>query len=38
MVKTDQYWDMTADAIFKKGWRGLIEEWEKDGSDYPFII
>ncbi|MCH2100970.1 MAG: hypothetical protein MK209_03505 [Planctomycetes bacterium] len=36
LVKTDQYWDWTADAIFKKGWRDNIEEWEKVGSDYPY--
>ena len=36
VVKTNQYWDMTADAVFKKGWREHIEEWEKVGSDYPF--
>ena len=36
LVKTDQFWDWTADAVFKKGWREHIEEWEKVGSDYPY--
>jgi len=36
VVKTDQYWDMTADAVFKKGWRKHLEEWNKVGSDYPY--
>ena len=36
VVKTDAFWDTTADAVFQKGWRDHIEEWEKVGSDYPF--
>ncbi len=36
VVQTDQYWDMTADAVFKKGWRENFEQWEKVGSDYPY--
>jgi hypothetical protein len=36
VVKTDQYWDMEADAVFKKGWKEHFEQWEKVGSDYPF--
>jgi alpha-galactosidase len=36
LVKTDQYWDMTADAVFKKGWREHLDEWNKVGSDYPY--
>lgn len=36
VVQTDQYWDMEADAVFKKGWREHFEEWEKVGSDYPY--
>lgn len=36
LVKTDQYWDWEADAVFSKGWRNHVEEWEKVGSDYPF--
>ncbi|NNE91659.1 MAG: sialate O-acetylesterase [Verrucomicrobiales bacterium] len=36
VVKTDQYWDTTADGVFQKGWKQNFEEWEKVGSDYPF--
>ncbi|MGB0578966.1 MAG: hypothetical protein ACPGVU_04620 [Limisphaerales bacterium] len=36
MVKTDQYWDETADAVFKKGWKKNFELWQTVGSDYPF--
>jgi alpha-galactosidase len=36
LVRTDQYWDTRADAVFKKGWKDHLEEWEKVGSDYPF--
>jgi hypothetical protein len=36
VVKTDQYWDMTADAIYKKGWKQNLAEWKKVGSDYPY--
>lgn len=36
VVKTDQYWDETAQAVFDKGWRENLEAWEKVGSDYPY--
>jgi hypothetical protein len=36
LVKTDQYWDMAADKVFKKGWRENIDEWNKVGSDFPY--
>jgi len=36
VVKTDVFWDMTADAVYKKGWKKHVEEWNKVGSDYPF--
>ena len=36
LVKTDVFWDMAADAVFRKGWRENLEEWNKVGSDYPF--
>ena len=36
LVKTDAFWDATAHAVFKKGWREHIDEWNKVGSDYPF--
>jgi alpha-galactosidase len=36
LVKTDVYWDTEAEAVFKKGWRENLVEWNKVGSDYPF--
>jgi hypothetical protein len=36
LVKTDLFWDAEAEAVFKKGWRENIDEWNKVGSDYPF--
>jgi hypothetical protein len=36
LVKTDAFWDTDAEAIFKKGWRENIDEWNKVGSDYPY--
>ena len=36
VVPTDVYWDTEADAIFKKGWRQNLAEWNKVGSDYPY--
>lgn len=36
VVKTDIFWDTEADAVFKKGWRKHIDEWNKVGSDFPF--
>lgn len=36
LVKTDIFWDTEAEAVYKKGWRQHIEEWNKVGSDYPF--
>lgn len=36
IVKTDAFWDMKADAVFKKGWKQHRKEWETVGSDYPF--
>ncbi len=36
VVRTDAFWDMTADAVFRKGWRDHVQEWETVGSDYPF--
>ncbi len=36
LVKTDIFWDLEAEAIFKKGWRENIDEWNKVGSDWPF--
>ena len=36
LVKTDVFWDLEAEAIFKKGWRENLEAWNKLGSDFPF--
>jgi alpha-galactosidase len=36
LVKTDVFWDMEADAVFQKGWRENIDEWNKVGSDWPY--
>lgn len=36
LVKTDAFWDTDAAAVFKKGWRENIDEWNTVGSDYPF--
>ncbi len=36
LVKTDVFWDEAADAVFKKGWRQNLEEWNTVGSDFPF--
>lgn len=36
LVKTDAFWDADADAVFKKGWREHMDEWNKVGSDYPY--
>lgn len=36
LVKTDVFWDLEAEAVFKKGWREHREEWDKVGSDWPY--
>jgi alpha-galactosidase len=36
LVKTDAFWDTEAEAVYKKGWRENLDEWNKVGSDYPF--
>lgn len=36
LVKTDIFWDAEAAAVYKKGWRENIDEWNTVGSDYPF--
>mgnify|MGYP001806851297 CR=1 FL=1 len=36
LVKTDVLWDTEAEAVFKKGWRENLDEWNKVGSDYPY--
>lgn len=36
LVKTDQFWDMDADAVFKKGWKENVKEWNTVGSDFGY--
>jgi alpha-galactosidase len=36
LVKTDAFWDTEAEAVFQKGWREHLDEWNKVGSDYPY--
>ncbi|HXD88447.1 MAG TPA: sialate O-acetylesterase [Urbifossiella sp.] len=36
LVKTDAFWDVEAEAVFKKDWRKHIDEWNAVGSDYPY--
>lgn len=36
LVKTDRFWDTDAEAVFKKGWRENLDEWNKVGSDFPY--
>ncbi len=36
VIPTDIHWDMTADAVYRKGWREHQEEWDQVGSDYPY--
>ncbi len=36
LVKTDAFWDTQAEAVYKKGWREHLDEWNQVGSDYPF--
>ena len=36
LVRTDVLWDTEADAVFRKGWRKHLAEWNTVGSDYPY--
>ena len=36
LVKTDVFWDTTAQAVFDKGWKKHLEEWKQVGSDRPY--
>ena len=38
LVKTDVFWDTEAEAVFKKGWRENMDEWNKVGSDFPLPL
>ena len=38
VVKTDQYWDMEADAIYngEGGWQKDVDKWRQFGNDRPY--
>lgn len=36
VVPTDVYWDMAADAVFRRGWKEHLDEWNQVGSDFPY--
>jgi alpha-galactosidase len=36
LVRTDVFWDTEAAAVFKRGWRENLAEWNQVGSDYPY--
>ena len=38
VVKTDQYWDTDADAIYrgKGGWSADVDKWRRFGNDRPY--
>jgi hypothetical protein len=36
VVPTDVYWDMEADAVFRRGWKEHLDEWNQVGSDFPY--
>ena len=36
LVATDPYWDREAHAVYRKGWKGNLDEWERYGSDQPY--
>jgi alpha-galactosidase len=36
LVPTAPFWDAEAEAVFKRGWREHLDEWNRVGSDYPY--
>lgn len=36
LVKTDAFWDMDAEAVFKRDWSKHMDEWNKVGSDWGY--
>jgi serine/threonine protein kinase len=36
VVATDPFWDHEAEAVYKKGWRDHVDDWELVGSDHPY--
>jgi alpha-galactosidase len=36
LVATDPFWDHEAHAVYKKGWKEHLDEWDQVGSDFPY--
>ncbi|MCA1686656.1 MAG: sialate O-acetylesterase, partial [Planctomycetia bacterium] len=36
LVVTDPFWDREAQAVYKKGWKDHLDEWNRFGSDHPY--
>jgi alpha-galactosidase len=36
LVVTDAFWDDEAHAVYKKGWKEHLDEWDQVGSDFPY--
>ncbi len=36
LVDTARFWDTEAEAVFRRGWRANLAQWNKVGSDYPY--
>ena len=30
------FWDHEAQAVYSKGWKGHLDEWNRFGSDHPY--
>ena len=36
LVVTDPFWDDEAYAVYEKGWKEHLDEWDQVGSDHPY--
>ena len=36
LVKTDVFWDWKAQAVFDKGWKEHLDEWNTVGAHFPY--
>jgi len=36
LVATDPFWDREAHAVYRKGWKDHLDEWDRFGSDHPY--
>ncbi|MHB1423854.1 MAG: protein kinase domain-containing protein [Gemmataceae bacterium] len=36
LVITDSFWDHEAHAVYKRGWKEHLDEWDPVGSDFPY--